>query len=109
MAEAPDESSTQYSLLLNFDSGLQAGTLVHIQTSDGSEVLTFAPTKQYQSIVLSSPDLVAGAAYEVYYGGSSDGAATDGLYQGGTYTSGTEYTSFTVSSTVTMIGGGRFR
>ena len=31
------------------------GTLVHIETNDGQEVLTFAPTKTFQSIVISSP------------------------------------------------------
>jgi len=104
MAQAPDESSTQPSLLLNFSSTLRAGTLVHIVASDGREVLTFAPAKDYQSIAFSSAELVTGASYVVYYGGSASGAATDGLYQDGVYTGGTEYTSFTASSMVTMIG-----
>jgi len=104
MAQAPDESSTQPSLLLNFSSTLRAGTLVHIVASDGREVLTFAPAKDYQSIAFSSAELVTGASYVVYYGGSASGAAADGLYQDGVYTGGTEYTSFTASSMVTMIG-----
>ncbi len=104
MAQAPDESSTQPSLLLNFSSTLRAGTLVHIVASDGWEVLTFAPAKDYQSIAFSSAELVTGASYVVYYGGSASGAATDGLYQDGVYTGGTEYTSFTASRMVTMIG-----
>jgi len=104
MAQAPDESSTQPSLLLNFSSTLRAGTLVHIVASDGREVLTFAPAKDYQSIAFSSAELVTGASYVVYYGGSASGAAADGLYQDGVYTGGAEYTSFTASSMVTMIG-----
>ncbi|MCB9451414.1 MAG: carbohydrate-binding domain-containing protein [Anaerolineaceae bacterium] len=105
MAQAPDTSSTQSVLLLNLDTVQQAGTLVHIQAADGSNVLTFAPSKAYQSIVFASPALVTGMSYTVYLGGSSDGLAVDGLYQGGNYTSGTEYTSFTVSSNVTQFGG----
>lgn len=104
MAETADASSTQYSLLLNLNGTLQAGTLIHIADSDGNDVLTFAPTKAYQSIAFSSPELRDGGAYTVYYGGSASGAAVDGLYEGGSYDSGTEYTSFTVSSIVTMIG-----
>lgn len=107
MAQAPSESSTQYSLLVNLDTTQRAGTLVRIQTSDGQEILTFAPSKEYQSIVLSSPALAGGSTYEVYYGGSSDGTVSDGLYQGGTYTPGSKYTSFTISSIVTQLGNRR--
>jgi hypothetical protein len=104
MAQAPDASSTQYSVLLNFNSTLRAGTLIHVQTGEGHEILTFSPTKPYQSIALSSPELVNGETYDVYYGGSSTGTANDGLYQDGTYTSGTKYTSFTISDMVTRLG-----
>ncbi len=109
MAQAPDESSTQNSMLINFSSALPAGTLIHLQSSDGQTAITFAPTKPYQSIALSSPELARGATYDVYYGGSSSGSIQDGLYQNGTYTPGTLYTSLTLSGVVTRLGGGRFR
>jgi hypothetical protein len=82
---------------------------VHIQNSSGEGVLTFAPAKQIQSIVFSSPDLANGETYLVYVGGSSSGTQSDGLYQGGTYTQGDPYTSFTISSVVTTIGSGGMR
>ena len=104
MAMAPDQTSSQNSLLLNFNNVLSAGTLIHIQNSAGEDILTFAPTKQIQSVALSSPDLVTGETYEVFTGGSSTGTNTDGLFEGGSYSGGTSYTSFTVSSVVTAIG-----
>jgi hypothetical protein len=104
MAQAPDTSSTQYSVLLNLASSQSPGTLVHIETEDGEEVLTFVPEKTYQSVVLSSPDLEKGLTCLVYYGGSSTGTATDGLYSGGIYSAGTQNTSFTISSMVTTVG-----
>ncbi|WP_238625401.1 carbohydrate-binding domain-containing protein [Aggregatilinea lenta] len=106
MAQAPGETSTQNSLLVNFDSAQQAGTLVHIQASDGTDVLTFAPSKAFESIAFSSPDLVTGETYEVVLGGTASGAESDGLYTDASYTPGTSYTSFTVSSVVTWIGNG---
>jgi hypothetical protein len=113
MAQAPDGSSSQNSLLINLNGTLPAGTLINIQNSAGEEILTFAPTKQYQSIAFSSPELVNGETYTVYYGGSSSGSLVDGLYQDGNYSGETELTSFTVSGVVTMIGsgggGGRMR
>jgi hypothetical protein len=104
MAQAPGTLSTQYSVLVTFPSAQPAGTMVHIETEDGEEILTFVPTKAYQSIVFSSPQLEKGAAYTVYTGGSSTGTNTNGLVFGGIYTSGTQVTSFTLSGIVTNAG-----
>ncbi len=106
MAQSPSQSSTQNSVLVNFSGTLPGGTLIHIRDSAGQEILTFAPSKEFQSIAFSSADLISGGEYTTYYGGSSLGANSDGLYEGGAYTPGTEYTSFTVSSVVTNLGGG---
>jgi len=107
MPAAPGESSTQYSLLINFDTLLEAGTLVRIQTADGEEILTFAPSKQFQSLVFSSPELAQNVTYEVYTGGSAEGTAVDGLYSGSAYTPGDQQASFTISSILTQIGNVR--
>lgn len=109
MAQAPDDSSTQYALLLNLTTTQRAGTLVHIQSADGKDIVTFSPTKDYQSIAFSSPALVKGATYDVYFGGSSTGTVKDHVYQSGAYSGGTKNTSFTTSSIVTRIGVTRFR
>lgn len=106
MPAAPGAQSPQNSVLIALDESQSAGTLLHIQATDGTPLLTFAPAKNYQSLVFSSPELVNGD-YEVYVGGTSDGAATDGLYEGGTYTPGTLAASFTVSSPVTTGGNVR--
>ena len=113
MAQAPGSSSTQCSVLVNFNTTggfwpqpitLPAGTLVRIQDSTGADIVTFESTKQYQSIAFSSSALVMGSTYDIYYGGSSTGTVTDGLYSGGTYTPGTYYDSFTISEIATTIG-----
>jgi hypothetical protein len=104
MAQSPDESSNQYSVLLNFGATIRAGTLIHIQSSEGEEVLTFAPAKQYETIVLSSPALKS-TTYDVYLGGNATGSARDGLYEGGINSSGTDIGNFTISGIVTWVGG----
>lgn len=107
MAQTTSTTSTQYGILLTFNTTLTAGTLVHIQDhNSGEDILTFAPTKQYSSVAFSSPKLAKGSTYDVYYGGSSTGTISDGLYQDGTYTPGAKYASFTVSGTVTKVGTG---
>jgi len=110
MAMAPDQNSTQNAALIFLDSTQPGGSLMHLQDSSGKEIITFMPTRAYQSIAISSPDLVKGETYTVYTGGSSTGAAVDGLYQGGVYSPGDDAASFTINSIVTTAGsGGRQR
>jgi len=106
MPSAPSDTSTQNSVLIALEQPQSAGTLLHIQAADGTPLLTFAPAKNYQTVVFSSAELAHGD-YVVYVGGSSDGVATDGLYEGGTYTPGTQAAGFTVSSPVTIVGNVR--
>lgn len=106
MLQAPDATSTQYSLAVGFDNVLQADTLVNIQNNAGETVLTFAPAKSYQAIAFSSPELVSGETYTIYLDGSVVGTVTDGLYTDETYSNGTAYTSLTLSSITTQEGGG---
>jgi hypothetical protein len=106
MAQVPGESSGQNSVLVYFGTNIPAGTIVHIQNSAGEDVLTFAPTKNYQSLAFSSPELLDGETYTIYVDGSSNGTSLDGLYQDGAYTPGTEFDSFKVSNTVTTVGSG---
>jgi len=104
MAQAPDTTSTQYSVMMNFSSAVQAGTIIRVQTQDGKDIVTFAPAKTFQSVVVSSPELTKGATYVVYGGGTSTGTLADSLYSGGTYSGGTQITSFTISSILTTLG-----
>lgn len=103
MAQAPAGSSTQNSLLLNFNTAQQAGTPFHIQNSSGKGILSFIPTKRYQSVAFSSPELMSGESYDVFIGGTVSGSASDGLYLGAKYIPGTKYTSFTVSNNMTRV------
>ncbi|MBK9124566.1 MAG: carbohydrate-binding domain-containing protein [Chloroflexi bacterium] len=104
MMQAPDTSSTQYTLVVGFNNALQAGTLINIQNSAGQSVLTFAPAKTYQSIVYSAPSLVAGETYTINQGGSASGTATDGLYDAASYSAGSPYTTLTLSSVISQAG-----
>jgi hypothetical protein len=90
--------------LLTLPSSQPAGTIVHIATERGDELLTFAPLKAYQSLVVSSPDLENGTGYLVQTGGTASGTPADGLYADGTYTAGSQVTSFTVDGAVTRAG-----
>lgn len=105
MAQAPSPTSTQRSVRITYAATKTAGTLVHIETTatPHTSVLTFAPAKQYRSVVFSCPALLQGMSWDLYRGGSCNGTVTDGLYQGGTYTPGTQTNTFTTNNIVTNV------
>ncbi|MEP4531913.1 MAG: carbohydrate-binding domain-containing protein [Cyclobacteriaceae bacterium] len=101
----PTESeSTQNSVI--FD-GVSANTVLNIQSEDGEEALTYEVPYSVNTIIYSNAKLETGKTYKIYTGGSvSNGTETNGLYSSGTYSGGTDSgDSFTVTSTVTQIGG----
>ncbi|MBW4841093.1 MAG: carbohydrate-binding domain-containing protein, partial [Paenibacillaceae bacterium] len=100
MAQAPSDTSSQYSVTMTFPEAQQAGTLVHLEDNAGNEILTFAPAKNFQSIVISSPDLKKGS-YVLYTSGSSTGSVKDGMYTDGKYVGGTKVVSFEISDSIT--------
>jgi hypothetical protein len=104
MTQGFSTSSTQYSLKMLTSSSYTAGTLFHIQDASGNDLVTFKPEHNFSSIVFSSPSLKNGGTYYIYTGGSYSGTLTNSIYSDGTYTPGTLYSSFTVSSIVTSIG-----
>lgn len=106
MAQTAGQASTQNAALIYLTSTQPGGTPVAVVDSTGKVVFTFTPTRGYQSVAFSSPELVSGQTYTLYTGGSASGASTDGYAEDGSYTPGSEAASFTVSSTVTTVGTG---
>ncbi len=103
MIQTPSDSSTQYSIEMTYPQIQAAGTLVNLQNSKGKSIATFAPIKDYQAVIISSPELKKGESYTLYSGGSSTTTATDGLYTNAKYENGTKVVSFTISSSVTWL------
>ncbi|WP_372755562.1 carbohydrate-binding domain-containing protein [Labilibaculum sp.] len=103
MAEAPGTSSSQYSVMISFSSTQKADQMVHIESADGDDIVTIEPQKAFQSLVVSSPDFEKGSTYNIYLGGSYSGTEDNGFYTDGTYSGGTKYSSFSISSTVSYV------
>lgn len=107
-------ASTQRSVIYNAGSAT-SGQLVAIRNASGTNVATFLVPRAYSSMVMfvSNPDLATGS-YTIYKGGTIS-APTDsyhGWYSGGTYSGGTQATTFNISNTVTTVGtssGGGWR
>ncbi|WP_158630196.1 carbohydrate-binding domain-containing protein [Cohnella sp. AR92] len=98
MAQSTSEDSSQSAFIMTYSSTQTAGTLVHVEDSQGNTIATFAPAKDYTSFVISSPDLKQGETYTIYSGGTSNGTATNGLYADGAYSGGTKVVEFKLES-----------
>jgi len=78
--------------------------LFHIEDSNGTDLLTFAPMRKYYSIIFSDSRLNAGAQYKVYINGTYNGGTVrSGLHTGGTYSAGTLKTTFTQTNMVQVV------
>lgn len=96
--------STQNSVIMD---GVSANKLLHIQSNDGVEALTFLVPKTVNTILYSGVKLTSGTTFSIFTGGAvTDGEDFNGLYSSGSYSGGVaQNTSFTINSRVTDIGG----
>jgi hypothetical protein len=97
MAVGFDSNSDQCSLMYTYQSTQSAGTLITLTDASGNVVVSFAPQKSYQNVVISSPEMVSGSTYTLYSGGSVSGGSLSG---------GTEAASITLSGVSTTAGSG---
>lgn len=66
MVQTPTDSSTQNSLLISYSQMQQAGTTVKILDGNGNTIVELTPSKSFQSLLVSSPDLKIDTAYQLY-------------------------------------------
>lgn len=95
MLQSPSSSSSQYVLSIGFNTYLNSAVCV-----DG--LITILPNKNYQSLIVSSPDLIKGSTYKIYTECEVSGEGKDGIYEKSTL--GTLYTSATISNIITTVG-----
>ncbi|MGB4661565.1 MAG: carbohydrate-binding domain-containing protein [Mobilitalea sp.] len=68
MAQGFSDTSSQYSLLYNLTSSCAAGTEVVLTDAEGNVIASVTPDKEYQSVVISTPDLAQDATYTLTCG-----------------------------------------
>ncbi|WP_171014966.1 carbohydrate-binding domain-containing protein [Culicoidibacter larvae] len=103
MAQAPGTDSSQASLGIYFNSTQSAGQTINISSSDGTNILSYTPSKSYSSVIVSAPELKNGSSYSVSTGGTDTGSTVNSLQTGGSYSNGSKLVDITLSSSVTLI------
>lgn len=87
MIEATSSTSAQYTVLAKITGNVAAGTLVTIQNSSGTNLVTYAPARSAYYFIYSSSSLQSGSTYKVLTGAGFDsgGSNTNGFYSGGAF------------------------
>ena len=79
MASGFGETSSQYSFLIAFATPIPGGTDMTVTDSEGNVICTYTPTKDYQSVVVSTPELVSGGTYTVTAGEQTEEVTLTGM------------------------------
>lgn len=103
MAQNVSSESKQAGILVTLPSGQSGGALVTVTDKNGKEIISFAPSKSYQTVVISTPEIKKGKSYKIYTGATHSGKAVDGLYSEGSYTGGNELVSFELTDTASNV------
>lgn len=93
---------TQRSVAITFDQSQAADTLITLQDTEGNTLLSYAPSKDFQHVVISSPDLQS-ADYTLLSGGSNSETSVYGLYQGGSVKDASELGTLSLTDTLSNL------
>ncbi|PHV69352.1 dockerin type 1 [Sporanaerobium hydrogeniformans] len=103
MMQGISTTSSQAAVLMNFSNTQKANTPISLLDSQGIQIATFAPIKDYQCVLVSSPEIKQGNTYTFSYGGAAEGTVVDGLYKEASYTGGSQVAASTLESIMTYL------
>lgn len=102
-AQGVSNNSSQNTIMMTFLKEQQANTSLYITDSKENEIIAVKPEKEFQSIVISTPDLKLNQTYTLHYGGILSGESIDGLYRNTNYQNGKFSVEFTITSPMTFL------
>lgn len=76
MLQTVSQSSTQYCIAVVSASTQNGGTEFVLKDSSGAEVISYTPSKKYNSVVVCTPDIKNGETYTAYLGGNEEGSVS---------------------------------
>lgn len=79
MAQGFSSSSEQCSILYTLSSAQQGGTVVALTDAQGNVLASFAPEKQYQSVVVTAPQMRVGETYMLNAGTAAEEITLSGV------------------------------
>lgn len=103
MAQGISDSSSQNAIMMTFDEVQEAGTTIYVENNVGQQIIALEPEKEYQTVIISSPELQTDESYILRSGGVISGEKIDGLYEEASYKDGLISVDFTLSKVMTYL------
>lgn len=104
MAQTFADSSSQCSVMYTFNSSVNGGNSIAITDSNGKVIASFLPSKQYNNVVISTPDLKKDGKYKLQIGGTVSGCDSNGFTSTGSVSGATNTYDIDISSTSVTYG-----
>ena len=82
MAQSLSSAENQGVIMVNTTQYQSAESTITLSDADGSALLTYTPTKQYNSVVISCSDIKEGEAYELVMGSETTSITMESLLYG---------------------------
>lgn len=103
MAMNVSDSSPQASFGIYFTEAQEAGTIISLQDSSGNVIATYQPSKTFQHLIISSPELKVGETYTLIQGTEADNSEKNGYYENASIVNGIELGTLTLADTITNV------
>ena len=79
MAQGMGNSSSQYSMLVNLSTTIEANTEISVKDASGKTLISWTSPKSYSSVVVSLPEFTKGAAYTLVTGSTETSVTLDSV------------------------------
>ncbi|MCI8553846.1 MAG: carbohydrate-binding domain-containing protein [Clostridiales bacterium] len=104
MAVGLSASSTQNSFMYGYSADQPAVSRLTLTDESGTVLLSWAPEKVYQNVVISTPDLALNTSYLLYSGGEVSDTGTEGYTSAGTLSGAQKVADITLDSVSSVLG-----
>ena len=107
MASGFSSAENQGAMFVSFASQ-KGGSSIAVVGEDEKVILSFTPEKDYQTAVITSPDVQVGKSYDIVLGAVVTDTDENGFTQNGTYSGGNVSQTVEMTSSIYGYGGGMF-
>ena len=104
MATNFTDATNQGAIMTSF-STVSGGKSIAICNASGAVIASFTPNKNYQSVVVSAPEIQKGGTYTIVVGGTVENTDDNGYVSQSTLTGGTTLATITMTSLLYGNGG----
>lgn len=103
MAQTFSDTSSQNYIGIYYSSVQNKESLISLTDGEGNVIISYIPSKEYEFVLISSPEILTNNTYTLNSGGNIEGNSIDGYYEDGKITSSEKVIDIKISGISTKI------